>query len=462
MRIVSFLILLAAFSGLRSVEAQVIPKTERMQWWREARFGMFIHWGVYAQWAGVYNGHEQRKGGAEWILNRSKIPVAEYREKAREFNPVNYNPDEWVRMAKDAGMKYIVITAKHHDGFALFKSTASDWNVVDATTYGKDLLKPLAKACKKYGMPLGFYYSQAQDWTNPGGAVSRKPASDGWLHPDSAKIDAYTKEHNGHWDPIQDTRSFSDYIHQVAAPQVKELLSNYGKIAVLWWDTPTNMTKEAALELQSLLALQPAIITNDRLKKPDFPGDTKTPEQKIPGLHEMDTTDWETCMTMNGTWGYRTSDTIWKSTTTLIRNLSDIASKGGNYLLNVGPKADGSFPEASVRILKEMGLWMKVNGVAIYGTLPTAIPQPEWGRLTQKKEKDGSNHLFLHLFSWPPNRQVMIPFTENKRVSVHMLANNQQLSYRFSDSHLIIDLPETEPDKILSVIQVSYPDADKQ
>ena len=456
MRLVYFLLVLCVLGSSNPATAQQISKSERMQWWREARFGMFIHWGVYAQWAGVYNGHEQRKGGAEWILNRSKIPVAEYREKAKEFNPVNYNPDEWVRMAKEAGMKYIVITAKHHDGFALFGTKASNWNVVDATAYGKDLLKPLAKACKKYNMPLGFYYSQAQDWTNPGGAASRKLASEAWLNPDSSIIDEYTKVHNGHWDSIQETRSFENYIKEVAVPQVKELLTNYGKVSVLWWDTPTNMTKEAALTLQSLLSLQPSIITNDRLKRPDFPGDIKTPEQKIPGLQELDSTDWETCMTMNGTWGYRTSDTNWKSASTLIRNLCDIASKGGNYLLNVGPKADGSFPEASVRLLGEIGNWMKVNGESIYGTQSANIAQPSWGRITRKKGNNGSEALYLQVFEWPINRQLIIPFKEASKVSVNMLYGNRKMNYRLSENQLIIELPEIAIDTFVSVIRVSY------
>jgi alpha-L-fucosidase len=436
--------------------SQTINKDARMQWWREARFGLFIHWGVYSQWAGVYNGHPQLKGGAEWIMNRSKIPVAEYREKAKSFNPIHYNPDAWVKMARDAGMKYIIITAKHHDGFALFNSNASDWNVVAATQYGKDLLKPLAKACKKYGMPLGFYYSQAQDWTNPGGAVSRKVASDGWLNPDSAKIDEYTKNHNGHWDPIQETRSFQDYIHEVAVPQVRELLSNYGKVAVLWWDTPTNMTKEAALELQSLLSIQPHIITNDRLKKTDFPGDTKTPEQKIPGLHEIDTTDWETCMTMNGTWGFRAADTNWKSPAMLIRNLCDIASKGGNYLLNVGPMADGNIPEASIRILEEIGKWMKVNGESIYGTHQASLAQPEWGRVTEKVQSNGTKSLYLQIFQWPLNGKIVFPLNPKSVHGIHLLEGNQQLSYLLSDNQLTITIPKIFTDKLVSVIRVNY------
>ena len=267
----------------QSVYSQkTLTKDERMAWWHEAKFGMFIHWGIYAQFAGVYKGHEQLRGGAEWIMNRSKIPVAEYQEMAKSFNPVKYDPDAWVRMAKDAGMKYLIITAKHHDGFALFNSKASKWDVTDATAYGKDLLKPLAAACKKYGIKLGFYYSQAQDWNNPGGSAARKEMREGWLNPDSAKIDAYTAANKGHWDPAQMTRSFDQYIDEVSVPQVKELMTNYGDIAVLWWDTPTNMTDEAALKLQAALKSQPHIITNDRLKRPNFPGDTKTPEQKIP------------------------------------------------------------------------------------------------------------------------------------------------------------------------------------
>ena len=190
---------------------KTLTKDERMQWWREARFGMFIHWGVYAVPAGTWDGR-QIGGIGEWIMNRGKIPVADYQRIAKDFNPVKYDPDAWVRMAKDAGMKYIVITSKHHDGFALFETKASKWNVVDATPYGKDLLKPLAEACKKYGIKLGFYYSQAQDWNNPGGSAARRPMKEGWANPDSVIIDAYTKEHNGHWDPAQEKRTFAEYI----------------------------------------------------------------------------------------------------------------------------------------------------------------------------------------------------------------------------------------------------------
>src|ERR1043165_3771481 len=256
-------VLLLSYS-LSCLQAQTSAKEERMKWWREARFGMFIHWGVYSVPAGVYKGQKINRIG-EWIMNRGKIPVAEYQQFAKEFNPIKFNADEWVKMAKDAGMKYIVITSKHHDGFAMFKSNASKWNIADATPYGKDILKQLAEACRKQGIKLGFYYSQAQDWNNPGGAASRKVASEGWANPDSAKIDAYTEAHNGHWDPAQETKTMSQYIDDVAVPQVKELLTNYGDVAVLWWDTPTGMTDEFAEKLNAVLALQPNIINNDRL-----------------------------------------------------------------------------------------------------------------------------------------------------------------------------------------------------
>jgi alpha-L-fucosidase len=432
--------------------SQDAARDARMKWWRDAGFGMFIHWGVYAVPAGTYKGHQVNRIG-EWIMNRGKIPVAEYQAYAKEFNPVLYNPDEWVRMAKDAGMKYIVITAKHHDGFAMFKSAASKWNIADATPYGKDVLKPLAAACKKYGVKLGFYYSQAQDWNNPGGAAARKVTTEGWANPDSAKIDAYTAAHNGHWDPAQETKTMSQYINEVAVPQVKELLTNYGDVAVLWWDTPTNMTDEYAEKFNALLKLQPNIITNDRLKRPNFPGDTKTPEQKIPTQAELDGTDWETCMTMNETWGYKSYAHNWKSTETLVRNLCDIASKGGNYLLNVGPKADGTFPQESIDRLKEIGQWMKVNGEMIYATDASPVAPLDWGRCTRKEHGSGTT-LYFAVFNWPTNGKITVPGLKNEVVSANLLEGGQKIKAENSGNDLVLNLPSKAPDAIASVIKV--------
>jgi alpha-L-fucosidase len=429
-----------------------ITRDERMQWWREARFGMFIHWGVYAVPAGTYKGQPINRIG-EWIMNRGKIPVADYQAFAKQFNPLEYDADAWVKMAKDAGMKYIVITSKHHDGFALFGTKASTWNMVDATPYAKDLLKPLAEACKKHGIKLGFYYSQAQDWNNPGGAAARKPAAEGWANPDSARIDAYTAEHSGHWDPAQTTATMSEYIDRVAIPQVRELLSNYGEVAVLWWDTPTNMTDEYATKLQALLKLQPNIITNDRLKRPNFPGDFKTPEQKIPNLSELDGKDWETCMTMNGTWGYKSYDHNWKTSKTLIRNLIDIASKGGNYLLNVGPTAEGKFPDESIEILKMMGAWLRVNGEAIYATKASPIAAVSWGRCTKRDNPNGTT-LYLSVFEWPTERMLIVPGLKNKVISAKLLATGEALVVSSTDVGLKIQLPVAAPDSSASVIRV--------
>ena len=370
----------------------------RMAWWREARFGMFIHWGLYAVPAGTYQG-KQIEGIGEWIMLRGKIPVAEYARYAKQFNPVKYDPDAWVKLAKEAGMKYIVITSKHHDGFALFDSKASDYDVVDATPYGKDLLKPLAEACRKHGVKLGFYYSQAQDWHHPGGAAAR----------------------GGHWDKAQDG-SMDEYIEKVAVPQVKEILTNYGDIAVLWWDTPTDMNEQRADMLHLLLKLQPHIIANNRLGG-GYSGDTETPEQYIPATG-FPGRDFEVCMTMNDTWGFKSYDDKWKSTETLIRNLVDIASKGGNYLLNVGPTAEGEIPRPSIERLQAIGEWMSKYGDAIYGT--TASPFKKYsfdGRATRK-----GNTLYLHVFKWPDDGLRVAGLT-SKVNRVHLLRGGATLEH---------------------------------
>jgi len=259
----------------------------RMAWWKDARFGMFIHWGIYSVPAGTYDG-KQIPGIGEWIMNRGKIPVARYAEYAKEFNPVEFNADTWVSIAKNAGMKYIVITSKHHDGFAMFHSETSPYNIHDATPFKRDPIAELAAACKKAGIRFGLYYSQAQDWHHRGGAAN-----------------------GGHWDPAAQDGSFDDYLDKIAVPQVREILTKYGPISVLWFDTPTNMTKERAEKFIPVLKLQPQIIVNNRLGG-GFEGDLSTPEQYIPATGVLGK-DWETCMTMNDTWGYKSYDDHWKS-----------------------------------------------------------------------------------------------------------------------------------------------------
>jgi alpha-L-fucosidase len=445
-----FLLFILLSRGL--TDAQSVDHERKMEWWREARFGMFIHWGPYAVLGGVYNGHQQLRGGAEWIMNRCKIPVEEYQSYARQFNPVKYNPEAWVLLAKEAGMKYIVITSKHHDGFAMFKSKASNFNIVDFTPYKKDVLEALANACRKHNMKLGFYYSQAQDWNNPGGTVARKVMTEGWLNPDSAIIDQYTSEHNGSWDPLQESRTMEQYINEVAIPQVRELLTNYGDVAIIWWDTPTRMTDEFATKLQNELKKYPQIITNDRLKRPNFPGDYRTPEQSIPNPSELDGRDWETCMTMNSSWGYKSWDTNWKSTETLVRNLINIASKGGNYLLNIGPTAEGEIPQQSIAGLKAIGRWMKVNGEAIYGTQCSPFEKPDWGYITRKDGKKTTT-LYLSVCEWPDNGKIVLDKLAEAQSAV-LLAGKKKLKTTKTSTGLEIQLPAQMPDPIATVIKL--------
>ena len=394
----------------------------RMTWWREARFGMFIHWGLYAVPAGTYHGKNVGWIG-EWIMNNAEIPLAEYTGYAKEFNPTNFNADEWVKTAKDAGMKYIVITAKHHDGFAMFHSRVSAYNIYDATPFHHDPLAELAAACRRQGMKLGFYYSQSQDWGHPGGAIYRKPA----------------------WDPAQ-KGDYDEYLRTVAAPQVHELLGNYGEFPdVLWWDTPDKMTAARIALFENELKLKPKIITNDRLGTGT--GDYGTPEQTIPA-NGIPGRDWETCMTINDTWGYKSNDTNFKSTAALLHDLIDIASKGGNFLLNVGPDATGMVPAPEVERLKEMGAWLKVNGAAIFGSSASPFPkQLKWGRCTQKDGK-----LYLHVFDWPADGKLLVPLLNAKAEAWLLTAPGEKLKFDATDSGLVLDLPPNAPDKIASVI----------
>ena len=371
----------------------------RMAWWRAARFGMFIHWGLYSIPAGSWKG-EPVPGIGEWIMNRGTIPVADYDALASRFNPTAFNAHDIVALAKSAGMKYIVITAKHHDGFAMFDSKADGFNIVAATPFHRDPIKELAAECRKQGLKLGFYYSQDQDWSAPGGAAYK------------------TGDHQPptfHWDKAQDG-NFADYLHKKAIPQMEELLANYGDFpAVIWFDTPTeDMTPALAGEIVALLNKHPNLIWNNRLGG-GYKGDTETPEQFIPAKGYPGR-DWEACMTMNDTWGYKSDDTNFKSTETLVRNLVDIASKGGNYLLNIGPDSHGSVPPAEIERLQQVGKWVAINGAAIYGTQPTLFGA-EAGSLSEtEKDKDGkpkfipawewrstttANKVYIEIFKWP-------------------------------------------------------------
>ena len=408
-------------------DESLAERDARMRWWREARFGMFIHWGVYAVPAGEYKGQRFDHIG-EWIMLDGHIPVAEYREYARQFNPVKYDPEYWAQLATDAGMKYMVITSKHHDGFALFPSDVTDWDIADASPYGKDLIGPLREAARKRGLRFGLYYSQAQDWTHPGGAKARHSIAG--------------------WDPAHDG-DFDEYLDEIAVPQTKEILSRYD-LDVLWWDTPVEMNEERAKKFLPLLKPYPKLIVNNRLVRPTPKGDFDTPEQRIPGTG-IDG-DWETCMTMNRTWGYKFYDHDWKSVETLLTNLIDIASKGGNYLLNIGPKADGTIPQESIDRLRAIGKWMKVNGQAIYGTTASPTSRPRWGRIT-KKLGDDATTLYLHVFDWPSDGLLPVAIANNV-IECRLLADSSRKFDvdRSGTNGLTVKLTGDAPDEIASVV----------
>jgi alpha-L-fucosidase len=419
---------LTALAFLIQAYAQnAVPRVQnekKMEWWKEAKFGMFIHWGIYSVPAGVYQ-DKPVKGIGEWIMNTAKIPVAEYQKYAAQFNPDRYDPEAWVKMAKDAGMKYIIITSKHHDGFAMFDSKITTWDIMDASPYKKDILKPLVDACRKAGIKIGFYYSQAQDWTQPGGAVS-----------------------GGTWDEAQ-KGSFDSYLDKVAIPQVKEILSNYGEPDILWWDTPQNMTPERAAKFEAILKQHPSLITNNRLGG-GYNGDTETPEQFVPSTG-FPGRNWEACMTINDTWGFKSTDHDWKSTKTLIRNLTDIVSKGGNFLLNVGPDSYGQIPSASIERLAEMGKWLTVNQESVYGTTASPFPYLSWGRATRKQQK-----LYLHIFENPKDGKLKVPML-NKVKKAYLLSDAAKvLKTKRSGGNLEIMLPNQLPDTINTVVVLEF------
>ena len=423
----------------------------RMAWWRDARFGMFIHWGLYSIPAGTWQGR-QVPGIGEWIMNTGSIPVADYKALASQFNPTGFNAHDIVALAKSAGMKYIIITSKHHDGFAMFDSKADPFNIVAATPFHRDPLRELADECRKQGIKLGFYYSQDQDWTAPGGAAYKTGNHD---------------RPNHHWDPAQDG-SFADYLHKKAIPQLEELLSNYGEFpSVIWFDTPTkDMTPQLAGEIVALLNQHPNLIWNNRLGG-GYKGDTETPEQYIPAKGYPGR-DWEACMTINDTWGYKSYDTDFKSTKTLLQNLIDIASKGGNYLLNIGPDSKGNVPPAEVERLQEIGKWLDVNGEAIYGTGPTLfgaeagsfssneldksgkpkfIPKWEWRSTTS------SNKIYIELFAWP-NGTFHLDSVPRDVTGAYLLADKDHSALRVTKvgSGIDVALPMHALDPIATVL----------
>jgi alpha-L-fucosidase len=400
---------------------------DRMAWVRNARFGMFIHWGLYALPAGEWKG-QTVPGIGEWIMKKGKIPVPEYEQLARQFNPTHFDAEEWVRLAKAAGQRFIVITTKHHDGFAMWHSKVSKFNVYDATPFHRDVIAELAEACRRNGLRLGLYYSQTQDWHEPDG--------DG-----------------NDWDFDVSKKNFDKYLHEKAIPQVRELLTGYGPVQFIWFDTPKIITPAQSKELVDLVhSLQPDCLVNARVGNDmgDFRG---VGDQEIPA--KVQESDWETVVSLNDSWGFKKSDDHWKPTATLIRNLVDVVSKNGFFSLNIGPTADGVIPQPEVERLRAVGDWLRVNGEAVYAAKPSPYPYEfEWGSVTARPGR-----LYLAVSRWPADGALTLYGLSSKVNKARALAApGAAVSFSQNEvagrQELHLRLPASAPDRNLSVIEL--------
>ena len=416
---------------------------ERMEWWRDAKFGMFIHWGAYS----IIGGERDTKiagGGAEWAMDKLDYTIEDYEKYPEMFNPQLFDADAWVTMAKNAGMKYIVITSKHHEGFALWDSKVSDYDVMDTSPFKRDIIKELSEACKKQGIIFCVYYSIV-DWHHP--------QAQGNLYPNYNIAQ--------HDDPSVVNPKFPKYFKNYMKPQVKELLTNYGDIGVVWFDGDwiSDYTTEMGKELYDFIReIQPNTIVNNRVDKGrmgmegmdadgDFAGDFGTPEQEIPDTGIA--SDWEACMTMNGSWGYKPSDNTWKSSEDLIQKLVDIVSKGGNFLLNIGPDGFGRFPAESIRRLNAMGEWTKKNGESVYGASASPYEKPKWGRYTQK-----GNVIYAHVFDWPKSGTLKLHKDIKVKKATVLTDPNTELKTLGTSREVLVEVPILAPDNTVSVIKI--------
>lgn len=404
-RLLSLLLLLAASLWIAPAGARqaVLPdgRDARMAWFRDARFGMFVHFGLYSVYGGVWKGEIRKVNRcAEWMMLAAQAPRDEYAKAAVMFNPVDFDAERWVRMLRDAGMRYLVVTAKHHEGFAMFRTAASPYNIVEATPFGRDVIGEIAEACHRQGVRLGFYYSQNLDWYHPGGGGQS-------------------------WDPpVPDTPEARDrYVDTIVIPQLRELLTQYGTVDILWYDIPGGVVSpEKARAIDAMVReLQPDILVNNRLGH-GVPYDIQTPENFIPATG-IPGCDWESCMTFNHSWGFAADDQDWKSARFLIRRLADTASKGGNLLLNVGPDAYGRFPGPVTERLSAVGAWLRNYGEAIYGTRASCFAvQPEWGRFTVRPAgPDGRSELNVIVFEPPADGRIPLPGLTNAILGARLL-----------------------------------------
>jgi len=414
------------------------------EWFSEARFGMMLHWGLYSLLAGEYGDEtladspEKHADLGEWIQSHCAIPVAEYEKLAKAFYPIGFDAEEYVKLAKEAGMNYIVITSKHHDGFAMFKSEADPYNVVDATPYGRDPLRELADACKKHGLKLGLYYSQELDWHEP----------DGGGYDKGYRRDDQRSSWTNNWDfPDNAKKDFSRCLEKKIKPQIREILTNYGEIALIWFDTPGVITPEQSQELHDLVkSLQPDCMVNSRIGngKGDY---TSLGDNQIPSAKKDRGMLYETAATLNGTWGYKSHDQNWKDVRSVLSLLTRLAGRNVNYLLNIGPDHLGRIPVPAQRILRSVGEWIKVNGEAIYGTDPSpySMDLPS-GPVTAK-----GDHLYFVLNQ--PEKELKVSGLLSDVEAVCLLGG-EELPFSQEGSMLTVQLPELS-DKLFPVVRLS-------
>jgi len=437
-------VFILSLSGIESVKCQELVN-KRAEWFVDARYGMFIHWGVYSGAEGVWKGEKHRDDNnyAEWIQYRNRIDKLEYLTLLDHFRWDQIDPEKWVILAKNAGMKYIVITAKHHDGFALWDSKVSNYDVADHTNPKRDIIKELAAACQKHGLKLGLYYSHWVDWEH----------GYGWDH--TKAITGITPE------------NYNLYWQEKVIPQMRELLTGYGPVSIIWFDmwlhySQTVVTKDQLLQLKGLIReLQPGCLVNSRLGlsiEEDSDVDFKELGDNQLG-NKKSNFPWQSPATVADSWGFNRLDYEYKSTTTLLHSLINNVSLNGNFLLNIGPKADGNVPfEISDRLL-EAGEWLKVNGESVYGCGAFELPANlhDWGRITSKKTAKGTN-LYLHLFSYPFDNKLDVTGVTTKPVKVYMLSDpdRKPLSFQHNGALLTVDLPEDQPDPYVSVVTVEY------
>lgn len=415
-----------------------MPSTD---WFTEARFGMFIHWGLYSIPAGIWNGKKIKHPYSEWLQASEHIPRVAYRELTKQFNPDKFNADEWIKEAKNAGMKYFLITAKHHDGFALWPSKASTFNIADATPFTRDILGELAKTCKKYGLKLGFYYSHWQDWDGTGGDIcSDHMENEEYIHPSEEE--------------------FQRYWGKKCLPQIRELIENYDP-DFFWFDSWNEdsfklITPERQDELISLIRnLSNKCLINSRIQ-------FLAPSEKVDFISTMDNTfpekgfvkPWETSGTLNNSWAYHALDYRWKPTRELICNLVKNAALGGNYQLNVGPMGNGLFQEAAIKRLREFGAWMRVNGESIYGTTSVPFGIQSWGRITVRPADKNRTILYLHLWEYSPGTAIYLKGVSGSDVKATVIETDQLVLVSSCPKGLVINIPEELNQNDLPVIKV--------